>query len=33
MFMMKQQLEKYAELPTDSNKYFVPLREGSPLAT
>jgi hypothetical protein len=33
MFKIKSELDKYSELPLDSSKYFVPLKQGSPLAT
>ena len=33
MYKMKQELEKYSELPLDSNKYFSSIKQGSPLAT
>jgi hypothetical protein len=33
MFKMKRELDKYSELPLDSTQFFVPLKQGSPLAT
>jgi len=33
MFRMKRELEKFSELPLDSTQFFVPLKQGSPLAT